>query len=205
VADASRSLQILVQAGEKGGEAARRSLQPLNEIDRRLKELRAHLRRTIAADPVPLARLVLDDRRPDLIAAGAEGRLRVPEDSLPRAFVPREVFIKVVDGLVSNALRATEASSRKEIELVLTAEEGRILLDVRDSGCGIEEKDLERVFDRGYTTKADGGGFGLYYAREALAPYEGRIFVLASEPGSGATFRVTLRSAEDGPQPPSPS
>ncbi len=197
VSEASRALQIMLQASGKSDKLARRALEPLNEIDRRLKELRAHLRRIVAVNPAAIVQVVLDDRRPDLVAAGVEARFRTLSDRLPRAFAPREVLVKVVDGIVSNAIRATEGSAHKEIELTLSLEEGRILLDVRDSGCGIEERNLERVFDRGYTTKREGGGFGLYYAREFLAPYEGRVFVLASEPGSGTTFRVMLRCAED--------
>ncbi|MGD1049178.1 MAG: HAMP domain-containing sensor histidine kinase, partial [Candidatus Krumholzibacteriaceae bacterium] len=65
-------------------------------------------------------------------------------------------------------------------------------IDIRDNGCGIPREDWERVFERHFTTKAE-GGFGLYYAREELARFGGKIFVLDSAAGSGTTMRVVLR------------
>lgn len=61
-----------------------------------------------------------------------------------------------------------------------------------DTGTGIPRKDLERVFDPFYTTKAvgEGTGLGLTICREIVGKYEGRLEIDSKE---GAWTKVTLR------------
>jgi hypothetical protein len=177
---------------------ASRCLAALDRIDAGLKGIRACLRGVFRARPLTLARKVLDDRRTDLAAIGAEGRLTLRSAGEPTVFVSPELLERVLDGLVDNALRALEGAPAPELEIAIETEGAHCRIDVCDTGTGIAEESWERVFDRSFTTRSEGGGFGLYYAREALARYEGRIFVLVGGPGRGATFRILLRISEHG-------
>lgn len=67
------------------------------------------------------------------------------------------------------------------------------IIDVTDTGKGIERKNLKTVFQPGFTTKKRGWGLGLSLARRIVEEYHGgRIYVLCSEPGKGTTFRIEL-------------
>ena len=109
-----------------------------------------------------------------------------------RIFIQPLTFQKILDGLIDNALRATANTEKPEISIDIQFEASYCVIDITDNGCGISENKWEEVFDRHYTTKEE-GGFGLYYAREELAKFSGKIFVKESEPGKGTTMRMMLR------------
>jgi signal transduction histidine kinase len=104
------------------------------------------------------------------------------------------VFDKILEALLTNSARATEGRADAEIAIEVRWEGDYCKIDVRDNGCGIPREDWERAFERSYTTKAE-GGFGLYYARETLARFGGKIFVFDSVMGSGTTMRMVLRKS----------
>jgi CheY-like chemotaxis protein len=75
-------------------------------------------------------------------------------------------------------------------------------LEVRDPGCGIAEKDIEKIFDPFFTSKFTGRGLGLAVVLGILRAHRGAIS-LESKPGRGSIFRVFLpMSAEEMARPP---
>ena len=70
-----------------------------------------------------------------------------------------------------------------------------VLVEVRDSGPGIDREHLERVFEPFYTTKTSGVGMGLSICRSIIVAHGGRLWADANEP-RGAVFRFTLPAAE---------
>jgi two-component system sensor histidine kinase ChvG len=95
--------------------------------------------------------------------------------------------------LLDNAVRFSPAGS----PVILTAEGGPPALVyrifVKDSGPGIPESNLDRIFDRFFTTDADrdGTGLGLSIVRSVVEAHGGRVTV-KSPPGEGATFTIEL-------------
>ncbi|MFI5317767.1 MAG: ATP-binding protein, partial [Myxococcota bacterium] len=67
---------------------------------------------------------------------------------------------------------------------------------VEDTGAGIAEEDLEKIFQPLYTTKADGLGMGLAIARTIVEAHGGRLRAANNSQG-GATFRFALPIARD--------
>lgn len=105
---------------------------------------------------------------------------------------------QVVTNLLSNATKFTPPGG--EIVLTLRAEGEHAVIRVADTGPGIPHDELGRVFDRfyrGHGARAGGSGIGLTVARELVRAHGGDIRV-ASEPGRGATFTVTLPIASSG-------
>ena len=74
-----------------------------------------------------------------------------------------------------------------------------IEIDVRDTGSGIPEGDLPRIFDAGFSTRPGSSGLGLAVCRRILEHHGGAIAV-ENRPGYGASFRISLPAPSHGPQ-----
>jgi signal transduction histidine kinase len=113
---------------------------------------------------------------------------------LAPAWVDRDMWEKIVTNLISNAFKFTLAG---EIAVRVREEPARVLLEVADTGVGIPELELPRVFDRFYRVSGasgrthEGTGIGLSLVRELVEQHGGRVAV-ESEVGRGTTFRVEI-------------
>jgi C4-dicarboxylate-specific signal transduction histidine kinase len=98
---------------------------------------------------------------------------------------------QVLMNLLSNARDAMETSPRKIIFVTTREENGRVVLELADTGSGIAPESLENVFVSGYTTKpvGKGSGMGLDLVRKIIEEMEGSVSV-ESEVDSGTMFRV---------------
>lgn len=157
--------------------------------------------------------LVLDKRAVDLAAVaaarldaqagffGAKG-IAVERRLDPATVLGDESRIgQIVDNLLSNALRYTDAGGRVTVDV--HREDGKAVLCVSDTGIGIRPADLPHIFDRFWrgdpsrARKTGGAGIGLAIARELVKAHDGRIDV-ESAPGTGSRFTVTLPVAAGG-------
>ncbi|MEW6235054.1 MAG: ATP-binding protein [Candidatus Omnitrophota bacterium] len=96
--------------------------------------------------------------------------------------------------LLSNAIDACQMSEkgRGEVTLRTREEDGTLIFEVCDDGCGMDYDVKKRVFTTFFTTKGGGGtGLGLLTTRKIVQEHGGKI-VLESQPGQGATFRIEL-------------
>lgn len=106
---------------------------------------------------------------------------------------------RMLDNLVGNAIKFTPRGGR--ITVGLRQENGCVMLEVMDTGIGIAEDKLERVFDRFYqvdgsTTRRFGGtGLGLALVKEIVQNHGGEVSV-QSNVGKGTTFAVRLPGME---------
>lgn len=107
--------------------------------------------------------------------------------------VNASLFEWVIENLCKNAVDAIEGEGKVTISVGQI--EGKVVIDVSDTGKGIRKKDLNNVFRPGFTTKKRGWGLGLSLARRIVEEYHhGKIKVKWSEPGMGTTFRIELKS-----------
>jgi protein-histidine pros-kinase len=102
---------------------------------------------------------------------------------------------QVLDHLISNAAKFSLDGG--EVLVSVRAEGGSAVIDVTDSGMGIEEHERDRVFERLYRSRSavereiPGAGLGLSIAASIVAAHQGTIRVVASDE-SGSTFRVQI-------------
>jgi signal transduction histidine kinase len=82
-------------------------------------------------------------------------------------------------------------------ELLISTDEdqGDVRVTVADTGPGIDQTHLERLFEAFYTTKSNGTGMGLSICRSIINAHGGRLWAEANEP-RGATFQFTLPGAK---------
>jgi len=112
-----------------------------------------------------------------------------------RAYGDRGRIAQIVDNLLSNALRYTDAGGAVTVEL--SQRDGDALLEVADTGIGIKGEDLPYIFERFWrgepsrARRTGGAGIGLAIVRELVRAHDGRIDV-ESKPGHGSRFSVTL-------------
>jgi signal transduction histidine kinase len=68
----------------------------------------------------------------------------------------------------------------------------RVRIELQDKGMGISQEMLTRIFQYGFTTRADGHGFGLHSSAVAAQELGGSLMVQSDGPGQGATFTLEL-------------
>ena len=110
---------------------------------------------------------------------------------LPNVIIDPGQLQQVFINLILNAGQAMEGGGTLTIATRL--DEGGLLAcaDIKDTGCGMSEEDLHRIFDPFYTTKPDGTGLGLSISYGIVENNEGKIEV-KSELGRGTVFTVKL-------------
>lgn len=96
---------------------------------------------------------------------------------------------QVVTNLLRNAIQASPRQGVVRISCVRSGDE--LLLQVEDSGPGIPDADLERIFEPFFTKKSEGVGLGLSLARQIVAAHGGTLEA-SNLPGGGARFTVRL-------------
>jgi len=146
-------------------------------------------------DFVPLLRRIAESFSSLAEARGIQFRVAYPVGAVFVRFDPDHMD-KVIANLCGNALKFTERGGL--VELSLSVERGdSAVLSVRDTGVGIPESALPRVFDRFYQVDDssrrahEGTGIGLAIAKELMELHSGSIAV-ESQPGVGSTFTLRL-------------
>jgi signal transduction histidine kinase len=164
----------------------------------------------IALAPVAVGEVVEEVYATIAPLAKRERQIIVVRDiapDLPLVVADRQRLGQVLLNLVRNAIAYTPTGGIVSIGLRADGP-GRVALSVADTGIGIPQEDLDRIFERFYRTDASrartSGGFGLGLAivRDLVAAMGGEIAV-ASTVGEGSTFTVTLRTAAQLPAVPS--
>lgn len=134
------------------------------------------------------------------IRARVSSRIDIDDRSL--AGVKRTVRLNapllqwVVENLLKNAVDAI--SGEGQIILRLHENEHEVMLDVADSGKGMDNKTQRRIFEPGFTSKDRGWGLGLPLAKRIVEQYHGgKLLLKQSQPGVGTTFRIVLKKPEN--------
>ena len=101
------------------------------------------------------------------------------------------VLITALGNLIENALDAMEGQQEGEIGLLLHYQNGWLSCEVSDDGPGIDPTQLEAIFTKGFSTKGENRGVGLFLARQQIQNLGGDISV-ESEPGVFTQFFVHI-------------
>lgn len=117
---------------------------------------------------------------------------------LPTIMGDRIQLQQVIVNLLMNSVQAIDhaAVSQRTIHIAIHPEaDGFVSFSICDSGPGIAEEDLERLFESFFTTKEGGMGIGLAICRSIVAAHGGSI-IASNHPAGGAEFRFVLPIAE---------
>ena len=144
----------------------------------------------VVKDAVALVRHELDDRdvalRQELTAAPAT------------VIADRTQLQQVLINLIMNSVDAMEGVSGRAREIVVRSnlsEGDQIILQVKDSGCGVDPGQIEKLFQPFFTTKSKGLGMGLSISRSIIEAHDGSL-IMSSDGGTGSTVHITLPLAD---------
>jgi PAS domain S-box-containing protein len=191
----SNAVYYLKLIQSDAGESVREYLNILELETRNAEKIISDLldfSRIVTADreTVPVKKLVelTLERFPVPSGSNIRVRTRIPA-SLPPLQVDERQVVQVLGNLVSNACQAMPEGGELRISAKVSGE--MAILSVTDTGCGIAQENMARLFEPLFTTKPRGIGLGLAVSRKLAEANGGRIEV-RSEPGKGSTFMVCL-------------
>ncbi|WP_308796918.1 sensor histidine kinase [Agromyces silvae] len=182
-----RNLKIMERNGERMLELVSSILQGAKQADQPVALVLAE------TDLSEIVRDAVEALRPRSDDHGISVHVTSADSAIARVDAFR--IRQVVDNLLSNAIKYNRDGG--EVTIGVTANEGTAWIVVRDTGIGIPESEVSKVFDRFYRSDAvrqgtvHGSGLGLGIAREFILRHGGDIDI-SSEEGSGTTVFVTL-------------
>lgn len=203
------SVSLLLEDEPPEGETAREFLEIIQRQNERLilmvnNLLNAtrleHAELQLVSQPVVLDALVSRAvHRLRLLAAEKQITVRTQLPDEPVSIVGDADWLEqAIVNLLDNAIKFTP--SEGEVSVAVQVEPQEVSVMVHDTGIGIPESELERVFDKFYRVPDQpagtprprhGGGLGLYIVRRVIEAHGGHIRV-ESTPGAGSTFTVSL-------------
>jgi two-component system, sporulation sensor kinase E len=134
--------------------------------------------------------------RPELENRGLHTNEK-PAGGMPSAKMDPAQIKQALVNVVKNAMQAMNRGGELTVQTGATPE--NVWVSVTDTGCGIPEDQLSRIFAPFFTTKKKGSGLGLMIVQRIVREHNGRID-LESVPGKGTTFRIWLPLHERAPR-----
>ena len=116
-------------------------------------------------------------------------------EDVPTVRVDKHKVLQILVNVIRNAKYAcAEAKGGGERRVTVRVRPSRsaVLISVIDTGVGIAHENLDRIFSYGFTTRAEGHGFGLHSSALAAREVGGTLRAESPGPGMGATFTLTL-------------
>ncbi len=119
------------------------------------------------------------------------------QDNL-KATINTDLLSWAIENLIKNAIDAIDTSQENSfVEVRCHGDNHEIVIEIEDSGRGIDKKHFKEVFQPGFSTKKRGWGLGLSLTRRIIEEYhKGKISIVKSIPGEGTVFRITLPKKE---------
>lgn len=156
-------------------------------------------------EPMDPVDLIEDALRLHLVALDRHGiTIQRDFETVGSVMIDRHKTLQILVNLISNAKNAMKdlnQNQERRLSLRLSTAVGqdgpKVQIDVRDNGCGIAPEHLTRIFAHGFTTRAEGHGFGLHSAVNAAREMGGSLDVASDGPGCGATFTLKLPLARN--------
>ena len=172
--------------------ALRANVEHIKEI---VAMQQGHARRGGITDTLDMRTLVEDSLRMNEGAFSRHGVTIVRDFAeVPLIQVDKHRVLQILVNVIRNAKYACAemTGGEKRVTVRVRATPSSILVTVHDTGIGIPPENLERIFNHGFTTRADGHGFGLHSSALAAKEIGGSLQAASAGVGRGATFTLTL-------------
>ena len=182
---------------DEANAALKRIVKDGHRASQVIASIRAMLKRSVAdktcVDVNQVVREVLDLAHEELQSREIVVETELADD-LPEVMADRVQLQQVIVNLITNAADAMSSIlDRRRILRVSSAKADGpgLTVTVEDSGIGIDEQDIDRIFAPFFTTKSEGMGLGLAICRSIIEDHGGRLSATRGEP-NGSVFRLFL-------------
>ncbi len=126
-------------------------------------------------------------------------------EDIPPMLTDRHKVLQILCNLIGNAKEATKQRDASDRRITLRVRRGTcdcdngpqdsVCFEVQDNGIGISPENLSRIFGMGFTTRAEGHGFGLHSSANFARQLGGCVKAFSDGPGKGACFIVEIPAA----------
>jgi PAS domain S-box-containing protein len=188
--EAQESLELIVRDGNRASEVIRRIREFLKKDSQQVAPLDIN---DVTREAVGLVRDEMLKKQIELLVELSDG--------LPPVRGDRIQLQQVILNLIMNGSEAMTPVADGSRELVVISEKSGtdgVLVAVRDSGAGMDPKNVDRIFDAFFTTKPTGMGMGLSISRSIVEAHGGRIWAEPND-GPGITVQFTLPAEAGNP------
>ena len=154
-----------------------------------------HAKTHSMAEPAVPAELIDDALRIEETAfARYHIAIRREFSAVPPITVDKHKVLQILVNLISNAKNACNEVESDERQIIIRLTPGQlgVRIAIIDNGVGIAPDIMPRIFTHGFTTRANGHGFGLHSAALAAQDLRGSLQAKSDGPGRGATFTLDL-------------
>ncbi|MDX1640440.1 MAG: HAMP domain-containing sensor histidine kinase [Balneolaceae bacterium] len=144
--------------------------------------------------PEPIIDEVITYMKRRLPQLGKSIEVRKSVQTNVKAHLNPELFQWAIENLIKNAMDAIKETVTGAYVAISVKKDGsHMIIDVEDSGSGIDRKYQKEIFKPGYSTKKRGWGLGLSLTKRIIEEYhKGKVFVYTSEMNKGTVIRITL-------------
>ena len=102
------------------------------------------------------------------------------------------LFEWVIENICKNAIDSMDGKGM--ITIAVQSSDNSVIIDITDTGKGIDRNKFKKIFQPGYTSKKRGWGLGLSLGKRIIEDYHrGKLFVKQSQLSVGTTFRIVLK------------
>jgi signal transduction histidine kinase len=167
------------------------TLEAISRLARKVDDLLDFTKPSLLCIQDTSVREMLEDVRAATMAGAGQARVSLEVDASHELCMPvDEVQLrKALVNLVDNALLASQPGATVKLEACRQGD--KVCVSVKDTGCGIVQSDLERIWDPFFSTRPDGVGLGLAIVRKAVTAHGGSARV-ATALGCGTTVQLLL-------------
>jgi signal transduction histidine kinase len=191
------AISLALQRVEKGGPDSERYVESMKDDIDRLKKMADGFMRLTKLEPPKLAPTDINEvvrqcagKFEDAKPAGVEFKYDMAED-LPPALLDRDQMAVACSNIIENAISAIVGSGAVAIRTSYNVEETKIAVSVSDTGKGIPERYVDKVFEPYFTLKPGGTGLGMALTKRIIEDHKGTIAIESTE-GKGTTVIITL-------------
>jgi len=205
----------LVEAADQLSKDQADAVNELDLLKRNIEHIKdivamqqSYARVTSVVEVMPLDPLIEDAVRMNAGAFQRHNVLLVREFSkAPPAIADKHKVLQVLVNLLRNAKYAIDEGGMGEKKITVRlhkAAEGMLAIEVTDTGVGILQENLTRIFSHGFTTRPEGHGFGLHSAAIAAKEMGGSLSATSAGLNRGATFTLLIPAAPTAEQAAAP-
>lgn len=139
---------------------------------------------------------IINDCRAMLLASLEKKDIKLQTNITPGNYITKgdhTKLMQVILNILKNSVEAIDLDTHdKKIHVNVTADPDKIQLKIKDNGKGFDPITGENLFKRGFTTKSNGTGLGLYNCRSIIESHAGQFNIKSDGVGFGAEITIVL-------------